>query len=66
MKKLITYAALILTTGIVLAGCYKDVILPDAAIDPDGPPQAVSFNTELKPLLNSSCGAMYPGHINLI
>ena len=55
MKKLLIYAGLIVATGFVLAGCYKDVILPDAVVDPDGPPQAVSYNTELKPLFNSSC-----------
>ncbi len=38
-----------------LTGCYKDTILPEAAVDPDGPPQAVSFNTELKPLLQTKC-----------
>ena len=38
-----------------LTGCYKDTLLPEAAVDPDGPPQAVSFNTELKPLLQTKC-----------
>lgn len=47
-----TWLAILVT---LLAGCYKDVILPDAVIDPDGPPQAVSYNAELKPLLNSKC-----------
>lgn len=56
MKKLIIlYAGLLLSTGIVLSGCYKDVILPEAAADPDGPPQAVSFKTELIPLFVSKC-----------
>jgi hypothetical protein len=55
MKKLLIYAGLIVATVFALAGCYKDVILPDATFNPDGPPQAVSYNTDLKPLFNSSC-----------
>src|SRR5436189_1468742 len=55
MKRLLIYVGLIAAIGFVLTGCYKDVILPDAAFDPDGPPQAVSYNTDLKPLFNSSC-----------
>ncbi len=55
MKKLLIYTGLITAIGFVLSGCYKDIILPDAAFDPDGPPQAVSYNTDLKPLFNSSC-----------
>ena len=31
--------------GVVITGCYQDVILPDAVVNPDGPPQAVSFKT---------------------
>ena len=41
--------------GFVLIGCYKDVILPDAAVNPDGPPQFVSYKTDLAPLFNSHC-----------
>jgi hypothetical protein len=55
MKQILIYAGLIVTLGFGLSGCYKDIIFPDAAIDPDGPPQAVSYNTDLKPLFNSSC-----------
>jgi len=55
MKRLLIYAGLFVTFGFGLTGCYKDIILPDVAIDPDGPPQAVSYNTDLKPLFNSSC-----------
>lgn len=40
---------------IAMSGCYKDVIMPDAAIDPDGPPQAVSFKSDLAPIFNASC-----------
>ena len=48
---------LILMVGIVigLASCYKDIIRPELATDPDGPPQPVSFKNELAPLFNSSC-----------
>jgi hypothetical protein len=50
---------IIAVLGLLLAGltgCYKDVILPDAAIDPDGPPQAVSFKTDIAPMLVTKCG----------
>lgn len=55
MKKLISYLGVLLIAGLGLAGCYKDVIYPDLAVDPDGPPQAVSFSAELAPMLNSKC-----------
>lgn len=54
MKRLL-YAALVFVMGISFTGCYKDVIFPEAAIDPDGPPQLVSFKVDLAPLLNSKC-----------
>jgi len=38
-----------------LSGCYRDVILPDAAVDPDGPPQNVSFKTDIAPMINTKC-----------
>ena len=41
--------------GVSLTGCYKDIIIPDAAVDPDGPPQAVSFKNDLAPIFNSKC-----------
>ena len=57
MKKLFVrtgwFAGLII--AITFSGCYKDVLLPEGAVDPDGPPQAVSYNAELKPLFNTSC-----------
>jgi hypothetical protein len=55
MKRLLIYISLVAGIGFSLTGCYKDVILPEATVDPDGPPQAVSYNDELKPLFNSSC-----------
>lgn len=55
MKQLFIYAGLLLIMGTGLTGCYKDVILPETAADPDGPPQFVSFKDELAPLFNSSC-----------
>jgi hypothetical protein len=47
----------LLSVGIVvaLAGCYKDIIKPELASDPDGPPQQVSYKNELAPLFNTSC-----------
>lgn len=55
MKKTLISIGLAFLLGFNLAGCYKDVILPEAAIDPDGPPQPVSYKTDLAPLFNSSC-----------
>jgi hypothetical protein len=55
MKQLIIYAGIIFMMGFGLTGCYKDVILPDAAVDPDAPPQAVSFKNEIAPFVNSHC-----------
>ena len=55
MKKILIYTGLVFTMGLGLIGCYKDVILPDATVDPDGPPQAVSYKTDLAPIFNSQC-----------
>ncbi len=55
MKRLFIYSGLLLTIGIALAGCYKDIIKPDLAEDPDGPPKQVSFKTELAPLFSANC-----------
>jgi hypothetical protein len=41
--------------SISFTGCYKDIIFPEAAIDPDGPPQLVSFKVDIAPMLNSKC-----------
>lgn len=56
MKKLVIYAILVFITAVNLTGCYKDVILPDAVADPDGPPQQVSFKDELLPIFSAKCG----------
>jgi hypothetical protein len=57
MKKLTIYTGLflIMLMGLSITGCYKDVIIPASAVDPDGPPQAVSFKTDLAPIFNSQC-----------
>lgn len=57
MKKFFLYTMLLLLAGIGFTGCYKDEIFPEAAIDPDGPPQAVSYNADIKPMLNANCAA---------
>lgn len=56
MKHILIYFSLILTFGIGLSGCYKDIIKPDLPKDPNAPPQQVSFANELKPLFAASCG----------
>ena len=55
MKRIIFFTGFIIMIGSALIGCYKDVILPDAALDPDGPPQAVSYSLDLAPIFNSKC-----------
>lgn len=55
MKRLVMYASLVVLLVMVLASCYKDIIKPELAADPDGPPQPVSFKTELAPLFNTNC-----------
>jgi hypothetical protein len=54
MKRSIIPAILIFV-GFAMTGCYKDVIMPDAATDPDGPAQPVSFQVELAPMLKQNC-----------
>ena len=55
MKKILIFTGLVFMMGFALISCYKDVILPDATVDPDGPPQAVSYKTDLAPIFNSQC-----------
>ncbi len=55
MKQLIIYAGIIFMMGFGLTGCYKDIILPDAAVDPDAPPLAVSFKNDIAPMVNTKC-----------
>ncbi|HRI19667.1 MAG TPA: hypothetical protein PLA68_01880 [Panacibacter sp.] len=58
MKKLIIIAGLILLVGLVITGCYRDVIKPGIKADPNGPPQPVSFKDELSPMFNNKCAAI--------
>jgi hypothetical protein len=53
MKRIIFSLVLMLTAGIMLQSCYKDIISPGA--DPNGPPQPVSFSGDLVPLLTKNC-----------
>ena len=55
MKKKYITIGLILAVVVGLASCYKDVIIPELATDPDGPPRQVSFQNELAPLFNTNC-----------
>lgn len=55
MKRLLIYTSLLLMMGFGLIGCYKDVILPETAVDPDGPAQAVSYKNDVAPMLNTKC-----------
>jgi hypothetical protein len=55
MKNLLKYTGLLLLVIIGLSSCYKDIVIPQLASDPDGPPQPVSFKNELAPLFNAKC-----------
>ncbi|MEO8172879.1 MAG: hypothetical protein ABI581_07340 [Sediminibacterium sp.] len=55
MKRLVIYTVFIFALILGVTGCYRDVIVPDAAVDPDGPPQAVSFKVDLAPIFNTKC-----------
>ena len=55
MKRLLKYTGLLLLVALVVSSCYKDIVIPQLAVDPDGPPQPVSFKTELAPLFNAKC-----------
>lgn len=56
LKKFIKYTGILIVMAIGYTGCYQDVILPDATVDPDGPPQAVSFSVDIAPMVNTKCG----------
>jgi hypothetical protein len=55
MKRIYIYLGLLgfMIAGVGLTGCYKDIISPES--DPDGPPQSVSFKTDLEPIFNGKC-----------
>jgi len=55
MKRLLMYIGVILTMGVIFSSCYKEIIKPQLAEDPDGPPKQVSFKAELAPLFNANC-----------
>ena len=54
MKRILPIV-LIFMMGLSLTGCYNDVMLPEGVIDPDGPPQLVSYKTAIAPMLNTKC-----------
>lgn len=55
MKHIFKYGSLLLLMVVIFTSCYKDTIYPEVAVDPDGPPQFVSFKTDLAPIFNTSC-----------
>ena len=55
MKRLLKYTGLLLLVALIVSSCYKDIVIPQLAVDPDGPPQQVSFKTELAPLFAAKC-----------
>jgi hypothetical protein len=63
MKRLFKFATVALLFGFGVTGCYKDIIVPDAAVVVEEPAKAVSFKSELEPLFEKSCalGACHDG-----
>jgi hypothetical protein len=55
MKRLLIYTGLMLALVISFTSCYKDIIKPELADDPEGPPKQVSFKNQLAPLLDANC-----------
>lgn len=55
MKKRLIFMMMIMGLAVGFYSCYKDVNLPEAAVDPDGPPQALSYRTDIAPMLNTKC-----------
>ena len=55
MKRIIMIGILAVLTAFLLTSCYKDIIVPQLASSEDGPPQPVSYKTELAPVFNSNC-----------
>ena len=55
MKKLLPLLALFALLMSGLTSCYKDVNLPEGVVDPDGPPQQVSYKTDIAPMLTTRC-----------
>lgn len=51
MKRFVLYFGLLFISGVILNGCYKDIIAPQ----PEYPPQAVSFKNDLAPLFKKNC-----------
>jgi hypothetical protein len=51
MKRQIIYIGLLFFLGVLLNGCYKDIIAPEK----EYAPQAVSFNRDLAPLFKNNC-----------
>ncbi|MDB5031627.1 hypothetical protein [Mucilaginibacter sp.] len=55
MKRPILFFSFCLIIAATVTGCYKDVNLPIAAADPNGPPQQLSFKNDVAPILNTNC-----------
>ena len=55
MKRLLIYTGLILSLGLGLTSCYKDIIKPNLADDPEGTPKQVSFKNELAVIFAANC-----------
>jgi hypothetical protein len=55
MKKIIVFAGFLFIMGACLTGCYKDVIIPTAAQNPNAPPQATSYKNDIQPLFTANC-----------
>jgi hypothetical protein len=59
MKFILVCLVLVLTGGLLLVGCYKDVNIPAVPPNYEGPPQFVSYSKELSPLFNDQCSGCH-------
>lgn len=55
MKRITIYSSFLVLLLFALTGCYRDIIYPATAVDPNGPPQFVSFKADLIPIFSNNC-----------
>ena len=59
MKAVLLCLGLLFAGGVILIGCYKDVVVPPVPPNYEGPPQYVSYSTELAPLFDNQCASCH-------
>ena len=62
MKRILIYIGLLFTVFLAMVSCYKDINIPAVPPNSEGPPQYVSYSTDLSPLFDSNCSSCHaPG-----